>query len=102
MNLLGNGAQAIRDHGEVSITSSSDGEWITIAISDTGIGIPDDHLSKIFDPFYTTKPVGEGTGLGLSISYGIIERHGGEITATSEVGSGSTFTVRIPVNAAEI
>jgi two-component system NtrC family sensor kinase len=102
MNLLGNAAQAVRDQGEVTITTRSDGDWVTIAISDTGAGIPQDQLSKIFNPFYTTKPVGEGTGLGLSISYGIIERHGGAITVTSEVGSGSTFTVRIPVCAAGV
>jgi signal transduction histidine kinase len=67
-----------------------------VAISDTGSGIPEDQLSTIFDPFFTTKPVGEGTGLGLSTSYGIIERHSGTIEVKSEVGAGSTFTVRIP------
>jgi signal transduction histidine kinase len=102
MNLLGNAAQAIKDQGEVTIATRSEGEWVTIAISDTGTGIAEDHLSKIFDPFFTTKPVGEGTGLGLSISYGIIERHGGAITVTSEIGSGTTFTVRIPVCAAGV
>jgi signal transduction histidine kinase len=102
MNLLGNAAQAVRDQGEVTIATRSEGEWVTIAISDTGTGIAADHLSKIFDPFFTTKPVGEGTGLGLSISYGIIERHGGAITVTSEIGSGTTFTVRIPVCAAGV
>lgn len=102
MNLLGNAAQAVPDHGEVSIATRRDGDWVTIAISDTGTGIAEDHLSRIFDPFFTTKPVGEGTGLGLSISYGIIERHGGAITVTSEVGSGATFTVRIPTCAAGV
>jgi signal transduction histidine kinase len=102
MNLLGNAAQAVRDQGEVTIATRSEGEWVTVAISDTGTGIAADHLSKIFDPFFTTKPVGEGTGLGLSISYGIIERHGGAITVTSEIGSGTTFTVRIPVCAAGV
>jgi two-component system NtrC family sensor kinase len=100
MNLLGNAAQAVPDQGVVNITTRSDGDWVTIAISDTGTGIAEDQLSRIFDPFFTTKSVGEGTGLGLSISYGIIERHGGTITVTSEVGSGSTFTVRIPTCAA--
>ena len=100
MNLLGNAAQAVPDQGEVSIATRRDGDWVTIAISDTGTGIAEDQLSRIFDPFFTTKPVGEGTGLGLSISYGIIERHGGTITVTSEVGSGTTFTVRIPISAA--
>lgn len=100
MNLLGNAAQALKEEGEVSVSTSIDGEWISIAISDTGTGIAEEHVPRIFDPFFTTKPVGEGTGLGLSISYGIIERHGGEITVSSKVGSGTTFTVRIPVCAA--
>ena len=86
--------------GEVSISTSFEGNWITVAISDTGAGIGEEDLPRIFDPFFTTKPVGEGTGLGLSISYGIIERHGGAITVTSKVGSGTTFKVEIPVCAA--
>lgn len=102
MNLLGNAAQAVPDQGDVTIATSRDGDWVTIAISDTGTGIAEDQRSRIFDPFFTTKPVGEGTGLGLSISYGIIERHGGSIAVTSEVGSGTTFTVRIPICAAGI
>jgi two-component system NtrC family sensor kinase len=100
MNLLGNAAQAVKGEGEVNVSTSFDGNWITVAISDTGAGIGEEDLPKIFDPFFTTKPVGEGTGLGLSISYGIIERHGGAITVTSEVGSGTTFKVKIPVCAA--
>lgn len=97
MNLLGNAAQALNDHGEVSVSTRIDGNWITVAISDNGAGIAKEDLPRIFDPFFTTKPVGEGTGLGLSISYGIIERHGGAITVTSEVGLGTTFTVKIPI-----
>lgn len=100
MNLLANAAQAVGDQGEVSIATRDEGHWISIAISDTGSGIAEDYLTKIFDPFFTTKPVGEGTGLGLSISYGIIERHGGAISVVSEVGSGTTFTVKIPICAA--
>lgn len=75
---------------------------MAVAISDTGSGIPESQLSKIFDPFFTTKPVGEGTGLGLSISYGIIEQHGGTIEVKSRVGVGTTFTVSIPISAAEL
>ena len=102
MNLLGNAAQAVGDHGEVGIATSVSDDWITVAISDTGTGIPEVNLTRIFDPFFTTKPVGEGTGLGLSISYGIIQRHSGSITVSSKVGSGTTFTVRIPICAAGI
>ena len=97
MNLLGNAAQAVGAEGEVSISTRMEGDWISVAITDTGAGIAEEHLARIFDPFFTTKPVGEGTGLGLAISYGIIERHGGAITVMSEVGSGTTFTVKIPV-----
>ena len=100
MNLLGNAAQAVAEQGEVSVTTRIDGDWISVAISDTGAGIAPEYLPRIFDPFFTTKPVGEGTGLGLSISYGIIERHGGAITVTSEAGSGTTITVKIPICAA--
>jgi len=102
MNLLGNAAQAVGEGGEVSISTKVEGDWISVAISDTGAGIDEAYLPRIFDPFFTTKPVGEGTGLGLSISYGIIERHGGAITVMSEVGSGTTFTVRIPICASEL
>ena len=70
-----------------------------VSISDTGSGIPSEHLGKIFDPFFTTKAVGDGAGLGLSISFGIIERHGGQIEVTTIPGEGATFTVRLPVNA---
>lgn len=100
MNLLANAAQAIgADAGEVCIATRLEGDCVVISISDTGSGIPDHLLTKIFDPFFTTKPVGEGTGLGLSITFGIIERHNGTIEVTSAPGKGTTFTVRLPVNA---
>lgn len=99
MNLLVNAAQAVPDRGEVSISTRLEQDSVLVEIRDTGAGIPEDQLSRIFDPFFTTKPVGEGTGLGLSISYGIIERHGGTIAVVSEVGTGTTFTVRIPIRA---
>jgi len=99
MNLLINAAQAVAGNGTVTISTRREGDSVVVAISDTGCGIPSDQLSRIFDPFYTTKPVGEGTGLGLSISYGIIERHGGTITVQSTVGRGATFTVRISLKA---
>ncbi len=68
-----------------------------ISVSDNGVGIPERALNKIFDPFYTTKPVGQGTGLGLSICYGIVKEHGGRIWAESEVGVGTTVTVEVPL-----
>jgi signal transduction histidine kinase len=96
-NLLVNAAQAIKQTGEVKISSRVEDELAVITISDTGGGIEAEHLRKIFDPFFTTKPVGEGTGLGLSISYGIIEKHGGTIEAESVPGTGTTFRVSIPI-----
>lgn len=99
MNLLVNAAQAVGDKGEVRIMTRFDGRAAHVTISDTGCGIATEHLGKIFDPFYTTKPVGEGTGLGLSITYGIIERHGGSITVESVKGAGTTFRIIIPVDA---
>lgn len=101
MNLLVNAAQAIPQHGEVSLSTRLEEDWVIVEISDTGTGISEDQLSRIFEPFFTTKPVGEGTGLGLSTSYGIIERHGGTITVKSKVGAGTTFTVRIPARTYE-
>ena len=68
-----------------------------IEFTDTGCGIPEDVQAKIFDPFFTTKEVGKGTGLGLSMSYGIINDHGGTIDFKTEVGKGTTFIIKIPI-----
>lgn len=100
MNLLTNAAQAIgAEAGEVKIETSLRDEMVIVRISDTGPGIPPEHLEKIFDPFFTTKSIGEGTGLGLSISYGIIANHGGSITVESLPGKGTSFTTLIPLQA---
>jgi two-component system, NtrC family, sensor kinase len=72
-------------------------DFLSIELSDTGIGIPDHLLPIVFDPFYTTKPTGKGTGLGLSVSLGIVQRHGGEIRVRSQTGEGTTFTIVLPV-----
>jgi two-component system, NtrC family, sensor kinase len=99
MNLLANAAQSCgAKGGEVRIATRTDGRVVTVAISDTGGGIAPEHLNRIFDPFYTTKPVGEGTGLGLSISFGIVQRHRGTIAVKTRLGAGSTFTVTLPVS----
>ena len=96
MNLLLNGVQAIQGEGNIWISTSLDNSWVIINIQDDGKGIEEKELSKIFDPFYSTKLIGEGTGLGLSISYGIIEKHHGSILVESKVGEGTTFKVKIP------
>jgi signal transduction histidine kinase len=83
---------------EAGVEQNEDGqEGIEISIADTGCGIPPEHLNKLFDPFFTTKQVGHGTGLGLSVTLGIVQRHGGTIRVTSEVGKGSTFTIWVPL-----
>ncbi|GAG30170.1 unnamed protein product, partial [marine sediment metagenome] len=74
MNLLINAAQAIPEHGDITIETERDDDHVVIRIADTGKGIDSEHLSRLFDPFFTTKEVGKGTGLGLSISHGIIQK----------------------------
>jgi PAS domain S-box-containing protein len=97
MNLLVNAAHAIRERGVITISTGVDGDWVWVAISDTGCGIPPQNLNRIFEPFFTTKPVGSGTGLGLSLSYSAVSKHGGRIDVESRVDAGTTFTVRLPV-----
>ena len=98
MNLLVNAAHAIQGHGTIRIRTFSEGSDIVVSISDTGRGIAPENLTRIFEPFFTTKEVGKGTGLGLSISYDIIKKHGGVMTVESKVGTGTTFTLRLPLN----
>jgi len=100
MNILVNAAQAIPEHGTITLRTRAHGEHVTIDIADTGPGIAAEHLARVFDPFFTTKPIGKGTGLGLSIAYGIVRRHGGELTVQSRPGEGSTFRITLPVVAA--
>ncbi len=98
MNLLVNAAQAIEKQGEINISTRADDGYVEIKIGDTGSGIPEDKISKIFDPFFTTKEVGKGTGLGLNVAYNIINKHNGTINVESEVGKGTVFKIRIPVD----
>jgi len=75
------------------------GDRIVASVRDTGTGIPEDALSRIFEPFYTTKEVGKGTGLGLAIAYGIVQEHGGQISAANHRDGGAVFTVEMPTSA---
>jgi PAS domain S-box-containing protein len=102
MNLIINASHALDQKGNLSLSTrlSSDGRQVIIKVRDNGHGIEKKNLSRIFDPFYTTKPTGEGTGLGLSVSYGIIKNHGGDIRVESKAGHGSTFTIILPVTTA--
>ncbi|MBF0569747.1 MAG: PAS domain S-box protein [Candidatus Omnitrophica bacterium] len=97
INLLANAAQAIEGHGTVTIKTLVRGKHVSVEITDTGEGISQENLSRVFDPFYTTKPVGKGTGLGLSVVHSIIEQHKGTITVHSNPGEGATFIVKLPV-----
>ncbi len=101
MNLLVNAAHAITGNGTIRVRTWLEGDAVCVAVSDSGSGISAENLKRIFDPFFTTKEVGKGTGLGLSISYDIIKKHQGEILVESELGKGTTFTVKVPVNGIE-
>ena len=98
INIFTNAIKAMSGGGVLTIqTSANDNDnFISIDISDTGIGIPPTVLPHIFDPFFTTNVAGQGAGLGLSVSYGILKRHGGIISVQSKVGEGSTFTIKLP------
>jgi len=103
MNLISNAAQAVgeRDNGgTIRIAAQKKADDVEITVADDGPGIPADVIPKIFDPFFTTKDVGEGSGLGLSIVHGIVDRHGGRIMVESQVGTGTTFRIVLPVRSA--
>jgi two-component system NtrC family sensor kinase len=110
MNLLINAQHAIEDKGTITVKSCRALEakraepgaepvpMVEFAVIDTGCGIPEKNLRRIFDPFFTSKAVGQGTGLGLSVSHGIVQAHGGLIEVDSKVGEGSTFRVFLPID----
>ena len=99
LNLINNAVQAIEERGTITLTTRHLPErgGVSVAIADTGRGIPAEHLHRIFEPFFTTKAIGKGTGLGLSITYGIIEEHGGTIEVESTPGQGTCFLITLPV-----
>lgn len=97
LNLISNAAQATDDDGEIKIITSQQDHNVKIEIIDNGTGMPPDVLDQIFQPFFTTKKVGEGTGLGLSIVQRIVREHGGEIKVQSRVGLGTKFTILLPI-----
>ncbi|MBA4183984.1 MAG: PAS domain S-box protein [Acidobacteria bacterium] len=97
-NLIINARDAMFGGGEITLTTDFENEdEVVIEVTDTGSGIEPENLIKIYDPFFTTKGVGSGTGLGLAVSYGIVQEHAGTITATSEVGFGTTFRLVFPM-----
>jgi two-component system NtrC family sensor kinase len=99
LNLLVNAAQAIPEgsKGQITLRSGFDDRNVWVEVQDNGSGMSQDVQSKIFDPFYTTKPQGVGTGLGLSVSLGIIQKHAGTMTVKSQLGVGTTFRITLPI-----
>jgi signal transduction histidine kinase len=97
MNLLVNSCQAIAKEGEVTIRTWCEESDAVVTMKDTGVGIPREHLNKIFEPGFTTKGVGVGVGIGLAVAYRVITEHGGSIQVESEVGQGTMFTIRLPI-----
>ncbi|MFA6921660.1 MAG: bacteriohemerythrin [Gallionella sp.] len=100
LNMLVNAGQAIENKGIITIRTGAAENQVWVEIEDTGRGIPADEIERIFDPFYTTKPVGVGTGLGLSLSFGIMQKHQGRIEVKSTVGRGTSMRICLPVKPA--
>jgi signal transduction histidine kinase len=102
LNLVHNAIQAMPRGGTLAVKTApvkrQDRDWLSISVSDTGVGISTENMERIFEPFFTTRPAGQGTGLGLSVSYGIITEHGGYIEADSHLGQGSCFYIFLPVD----
>jgi signal transduction histidine kinase len=101
LNLILNALDAMPSGGilEIEVGKSTEPGYIAVYVKDDGGGIPDHIVTSIFDPFFTTKRSGKGTGLGLSVSLGIVKKHGGDIHVESKVGTGTTFTVLLPITA---
>ena len=100
LNLFINAIQAMKDGGQLTVRGYKEGQLVKVEVKDSGCGIAQENMSRIYDPFFTTKPTGEGTGLGLWLTYEIIRNYGGEIMVESEVGKGSSFTLSFPLNQA--
>lgn len=97
LNLLVNAAQSMEKQGGILVRTWNEQDNVFVSVRDCGKGMTDEVMHRVFEPFFTTKEVGKGTGLGLSISADIVRKHGGEVTVESELGVGSTFTVRLPI-----
>jgi two-component system, NtrC family, sensor kinase len=96
VNLLINAAQSMTDRGTIAVSTRQEGEEVVLVVRDTGHGMPPEVLEKLFQPFFSTRPIGEGTGMGLAVVHGIVAAHGGRLQVESQPGQGSTFTIRLP------
>jgi signal transduction histidine kinase len=97
LNLVKNAAQAMHDGGKLTVTTKETNDFVEIVLADTGVGIPEESMRKLFTPLFTTKA--KGIGMGLAICKKIIEEHGGTISVKSKVGEGTTFTIKLPKEA---
>ena len=97
-NILDNAFWAVQDGGEIEVKAAAEGDELVISIRDTGPGILDEHLPRLWDPFFTARPVGEGTGLGLTVAHAFVSQHSGQILVETEVGVGTTFLLRVPLD----
>ncbi|MCI4340324.1 MAG: PAS domain S-box protein [Thermoplasmata archaeon] len=102
VNIINNASDAMEGRGTLTIASGGDDRMVWVSFADTGPGIPDDVLPHIFEPFFTTKTDGKGTGLGLAIVHGIVHAHGGSVGVQTELGKGTTFTIRLPRASGEV
>jgi len=97
LNLFLNARDAMPKGGWVSVISAIDGSDAVVEVADTGVGIPSEHIGRIYDPFFTTKSEGRGVGLGLSVTYGIVQEHGGSLTCESDLNHGTRFRLVLPL-----
>ena len=97
VNLAVNAMQAMPKGGELTISTKLKQSFVSLTVTDTGIGMDEETRKKVFMPFFTTKDIGEGTGIGLSVVHSIVNSHGGTISVESEVSRGSSFEVRLPL-----
>jgi signal transduction histidine kinase len=97
LNLFINAWHAMPDGGTITIVTEHRGAQAVLAFTDTGCGIPEEHMSQVFEPFFTTKPPEQGTGLGLAVAYQLITAHGGHIDIASQVKQGTTVTLTLPL-----
>ncbi|MCF7855260.1 MAG: ATPase, partial [Candidatus Pacebacteria bacterium] len=100
-NLVSNALDAMPEGGTLRVTTGGNEEQVTLTVEDSGTGIPEDNLNKVFEPFFTSKQMGKGTGLGLAVTYGIVKMHRGDISVESNTNPangprGTTFTVKLP------
>ena len=97
LNLIRNAAEALPQGGDIEVKTYKEADEVVITVRDTGIGIAEEDLQRVFQPFWSSKGVAIGKGMGLAVTHGLVKRHGGDISVQSKVGEGTTFTIRLPL-----